>query len=115
MSDSLQTAAIEIAQKAFEDFTVEKDIAQYIKKEFDRCVGLLLVQSASMSWLARRIERQTRLHARAPCVARLASGTDIAVMLWTLMLMLLSSLHDSQVRRACLLNDASRLDHEPDR
>lgn len=36
MSDSLQAAAIEIAQKAFEDFTVEKDIAQYIKKEFDR-------------------------------------------------------------------------------
>lgn len=40
MSDSLQAAAIEIAQKAFEDFTVEKDIAQYIKKEFDRQYGV---------------------------------------------------------------------------
>lgn len=38
MSDSLQTAAIEIAQKAFEEHTVEKDVAQYIKKEFDRSV-----------------------------------------------------------------------------
>lgn len=38
MSESLQTAAIEIAQKAFEEHTVEKDIAQYIKKEFDRSV-----------------------------------------------------------------------------
>jgi dynein light chain LC8-type len=36
MSESLQAAAIEIAQKAFEEHSVEKDIAQYIKKEFDR-------------------------------------------------------------------------------
>ena len=36
MSETVQDAAISIAQKAFEDHTVEKDIAQYIKKEFDR-------------------------------------------------------------------------------
>lgn len=40
MSESLQSAAINIAQEAFEKHTVEKDIAQYIKKEFDRSVGL---------------------------------------------------------------------------
>jgi dynein light chain LC8-type len=36
MSDQLQAASKEIALKAFEDFKVEKEIAQYIKKEFDR-------------------------------------------------------------------------------
>ena len=38
MSETLQEAAISIAQKAFGDHSVEKDIAQYIKKEFDRLV-----------------------------------------------------------------------------
>lgn len=36
MSESLQQSAQEIAVKAFGEHTVEKEIAQYIKKEFDR-------------------------------------------------------------------------------
>jgi len=39
MSDALQEAAKEIALKAFEEYKVEKEIAQYIKKEFDRQYG----------------------------------------------------------------------------
>ncbi|KAL0634903.1 Dynein light chain [Maublancomyces gigas] len=35
MSDEMQSVAIEIAKKAVRDNSVEKDIAQYIKKEFD--------------------------------------------------------------------------------
>ncbi|KAI4957873.1 hypothetical protein J4E86_005013 [Alternaria arbusti] len=33
MSDEMQQEAIEVAQTAMEQFTIEKDIAQYIKKE----------------------------------------------------------------------------------
>ncbi|CAD6580168.1 MAG: Dynein light chain [Cyphobasidiales sp. Tagirdzhanova-0007] len=42
MSETLQEAAISIAQKAFGDHSVEKDIAQYIKKEFDRLLFLFI-------------------------------------------------------------------------
>lgn len=38
MDETLKESAIEVATKAFEEYTVEKDIAQYIKKEFDRWV-----------------------------------------------------------------------------
>ncbi|KAJ8106776.1 hypothetical protein OPT61_g9320 [Boeremia exigua] len=33
MSEEMQNEAIEVAQQAMEQFTIEKDIAQYIKKE----------------------------------------------------------------------------------
>ncbi|KAF2681042.1 dynein light chain type 1, partial [Lentithecium fluviatile CBS 122367] len=39
MSEEMQTEAIEVAQQAMEQFTIEKDIAQYIKKEFDSRKG----------------------------------------------------------------------------
>jgi dynein light chain LC8-type len=39
MSDELQHDAIELATQAMEKFTVEKDIAAHIKREFDRKHG----------------------------------------------------------------------------
>lgn len=39
MSDELQQSAQDIAVLAFQEHTLEKDRAQYIKKEMDRCVG----------------------------------------------------------------------------
>jgi dynein light chain LC8-type len=39
MSDELQQDAIELATQAMEKFTVEKDIAAHIKREFDRKHG----------------------------------------------------------------------------
>ena len=35
----MQQEAIEVAQEAMEKYTIEKDIAQYIKKEFDSRKG----------------------------------------------------------------------------
>ncbi|KAF9731099.1 hypothetical protein PMIN06_011977 [Paraphaeosphaeria minitans] len=39
MSDEMQQEAIEVAQTAMDQFSIEKDIAQYIKKEFDSRKG----------------------------------------------------------------------------
>ncbi|KAK2742461.1 Dynein light chain [Myotisia sp. PD_48] len=39
MSEDMQQEAIEVATTAMEQFHVEKDIAQYIKKEFDSRKG----------------------------------------------------------------------------
>ncbi|KAL1832557.1 hypothetical protein DCAR_0102576 [Daucus carota subsp. sativus] len=39
MKDDLQTEAINIAIGAFEKHSVEKDVAEYIKKEFDKKHG----------------------------------------------------------------------------
>ncbi|KAF2450798.1 hypothetical protein P171DRAFT_146665 [Karstenula rhodostoma CBS 690.94] len=39
MSDEMQQEAIEVAQSAMDQFSIEKDIAQYIKKEFDSRKG----------------------------------------------------------------------------
>ncbi|KAL2039255.1 hypothetical protein N7G274_007923 [Stereocaulon virgatum] len=39
MSDEMQQQAIDVSQTAFEKFSIEKDIAQYIKKEFDMRAG----------------------------------------------------------------------------
>jgi len=39
MSDEMKTETLDITQEAFEKFTIEKDIAAYIKKEFDRKYG----------------------------------------------------------------------------
>ncbi|KAH7138507.1 dynein light chain type 1-domain-containing protein [Dendryphion nanum] len=39
MSEEMQQEAIEVAQQAMEQFTIEKDIAQFIKKEFDNRKG----------------------------------------------------------------------------
>ncbi|KAF2017705.1 hypothetical protein BU24DRAFT_420753 [Aaosphaeria arxii CBS 175.79] len=39
MSEEMQQEAIEVAQQAMEQFSIEKDIAQYIKKEFDSRKG----------------------------------------------------------------------------
>ncbi|CAL8075679.1 unnamed protein product [Calicophoron daubneyi] len=36
MSEEMQQDAIEVATHAFEKFNIEKDIAAYIKKEFDK-------------------------------------------------------------------------------
>lgn len=36
MSEDMQHAAIEAAQKAVETYNIEKDIAAYIKKDFDK-------------------------------------------------------------------------------
>ncbi|KAK9792028.1 hypothetical protein WJX73_004951 [Symbiochloris irregularis] len=36
MSEDMQTDAIDYAQQALEKFTVEKDMAAFIKKEFDK-------------------------------------------------------------------------------
>jgi len=36
MSEDMQQAAIESAQQAIEKFNIEKDIAAYIKKDFDK-------------------------------------------------------------------------------
>ncbi|KAK3168414.1 hypothetical protein OEA41_004861 [Lepraria neglecta] len=36
MSDEMQQQAIDVSQTAFEKFSIEKDIAQYIKKEVCR-------------------------------------------------------------------------------
>ncbi|KRX21454.1 Dynein light chain 1, cytoplasmic, partial [Trichinella nelsoni] len=36
MSEEMQAHAIECAQKAMENCNIEKDIASYIKKEFDK-------------------------------------------------------------------------------
>ena len=36
MSDEMQTDAIDIATQALDRFNIEKDIAAYIKKEFDK-------------------------------------------------------------------------------
>ncbi|KAA6416297.1 MAG: dynein light chain type [Lasallia pustulata] len=39
MSEDMQQEAVEVATEAMTRFTVEKDIAQYIKKEFDSRKG----------------------------------------------------------------------------
>jgi len=39
MSEDMQQYAAEIAAEAMEKFNVEKDIASYVKKEFDRKYG----------------------------------------------------------------------------
>ncbi|KAJ4357590.1 uncharacterized protein N0V89_002166 [Didymosphaeria variabile] len=39
MSEEMQQEAIEVAQSAMDQFSIEKDIAQYIKKEFDSRKG----------------------------------------------------------------------------
>ncbi|KAG0207430.1 Dynein light chain 1, cytoplasmic [Mortierella sp. GBA30] len=39
MAEEMQQEAIECAVRAFEKFTVEKDIAAFLKKEFDRKYG----------------------------------------------------------------------------
>ncbi|EIM24040.1 cytoplasmic dynein light chain 2 [Wallemia mellicola CBS 633.66] len=39
MSQELQQSAIDITSNALEKYTVEKDIASFIKKEFDRVHG----------------------------------------------------------------------------
>ncbi|KAL0237335.1 hypothetical protein PCE1_000732 [Barthelona sp. PCE] len=39
MSEDMQQDAIDCAQSALEKFNIEKDIASYIKKEFDRKYG----------------------------------------------------------------------------
>ena len=36
MSDDMQQKAVDCAQEAMEKFNIEKDIAAYIKKEFDK-------------------------------------------------------------------------------
>ena len=36
MSEDMQQEAVDIAADAFERYSVEKDIASYIKKEFDK-------------------------------------------------------------------------------
>lgn len=39
MSEDMQRQAVEVAEEAMSKFQVEKDIAQYIKKEFDSRAG----------------------------------------------------------------------------
>jgi dynein light chain LC8-type len=39
MSDDMQKVAIKITQQAMESYTVEKDIAAHIKREFDKKYG----------------------------------------------------------------------------
>ncbi|KAJ9650023.1 Dynein light chain [Neophaeococcomyces mojaviensis] len=39
MSEDMQQEAIEVAQEAMEKYTIEKDIAQHIKREFDAKKG----------------------------------------------------------------------------
>lgn len=39
MSEEMQVAAAECAGEAFEKYTMEKDIAAYIKREFDKRYG----------------------------------------------------------------------------
>ncbi|KAL9071402.1 MAG: hypothetical protein Q9161_004261 [Pseudevernia consocians] len=39
MSEEMQRQAVEVAEEAMSKFQVEKDIAQYIKKEFDSRAG----------------------------------------------------------------------------
>ncbi|KAI8052350.1 dynein light chain type 1-domain-containing protein [Syncephalis plumigaleata] len=39
MSDDMQKVAIKITQQAMEQYTVEKDIAAHIKREFDKKYG----------------------------------------------------------------------------
>ncbi|KAK4907287.1 Dynein light chain [Elasticomyces elasticus] len=39
MSEDMQAEAIEVAQEAMEKFTLEKDIAQHVKREFDAKKG----------------------------------------------------------------------------
>jgi len=39
MSEDMQQEAIETAQEAMEKYTIEKDIAQHIKREFDAKKG----------------------------------------------------------------------------
>mmetsp|Transcript_46787 Transcript_46787/g.77689 ORF Transcript_46787/g.77689 Transcript_46787/m.77689 type:complete len:93 (-) Transcript_46787:539-817(-) len=36
MSDEMQVSAVECATQALEKFSIEKDVAAYIKKEFDK-------------------------------------------------------------------------------
>jgi len=39
MNEDLQQEAIEVAQEAMKEYNIEKDIAQYIKREFDKRKG----------------------------------------------------------------------------
>lgn len=39
MSDQMQQDAVDIASKALSEYNIEKDVAAYIKKEFDRKHG----------------------------------------------------------------------------
>ncbi|KAF3934135.1 hypothetical protein ABW20_dc0100654 [Dactylellina cionopaga] len=39
MLETMQSDAIAVSQKAMADFNIEKDIAQYIKREFDNKYG----------------------------------------------------------------------------
>lgn len=40
MPEDLQQEAVDVATKALESYNIEKDIAAYIKKEFDKKYGL---------------------------------------------------------------------------
>lgn len=42
MSEDMQTDAVECATQALEKYNIEKDIAAYIKKEFDKKYRLAL-------------------------------------------------------------------------
>jgi len=39
MNEDMQQEAIEVAQEAMSQYNIEKDIAQYIKREFDKRKG----------------------------------------------------------------------------
>jgi len=39
MNEDLQQEVIEVAQEAMKEYNIEKDIAQYIKREFDKRKG----------------------------------------------------------------------------
>lgn len=36
MDSEMQKAAVNVAEEAFDKFSIEKDVASYIKKEFDK-------------------------------------------------------------------------------
>lgn len=39
MSDTMQQDAVDVASKALSEYNIEKDVACYIKKEFDKKHG----------------------------------------------------------------------------
>ena len=44
MSEEMQQDAIDCSVQAMEKFNIEKDIAAYIKKEFDKCAFYCFLQ-----------------------------------------------------------------------
>lgn len=71
MLDEWQTEAIDLAIEALKKSTIDRDVAEAVKKEFDRRVRPFLGKRCANSLSIRRsgIASLVRCSARSPCAA----------------------------------------------